>query len=75
MDNRRACKQTRIHQFTQDDVMVVVGLLHGNNYQSETNFHPQISGYNMVTKAIRVTFHVSHITYFTLARQGCVECQ
>jgi hypothetical protein len=53
--------------------MVVVGLLHGNNYHSETNFHPEISGYNTVTKAIIVTFHISQITYFTLDRQGCVE--
>jgi len=49
--------------------MVVVGLLHGNNYQSETNFHPQISVYNIVT------FHISQITYFTPARQGCVACR
>jgi hypothetical protein len=55
--------------------MVVVGLVHGNNCHSETNFHPQISGYNIVTTAVIVTFHISQITYFTFARQGCVECQ
>jgi len=52
-----------------------VRLLHDNNYHSETNFHPEISGYNTVTKAIIVTFHISQISSFTLARQGCVECQ
>ena len=52
-----------------------MGLLHDNNYHSETNFHPEVSGYNTVTKAIIVTFHISEISYFILARKGCVECQ
>ena len=67
--------QANIHMTIHQDVMVVVELVHGNNYHSETNFHPQISGYNTVTKAIIVKFHISQITYFTLARQSCVECQ
>jgi len=72
--NGHACRHTYKCQFSQD-VMVFVGLVHGNNYHSETNFHPQISGYNIVTKAIIVTFHISQVTYFTLARHGCKECQ
>jgi len=55
--------------------ILVVGLLHGNKYHGETNFYPQISGYNIVTNAILVTFYISQIIYFTLVRQGCVGCQ
>jgi hypothetical protein len=74
VDNWRDHKHTCICQITQEDVLVVVGLLHGNNYHSETNFHPELSGYNTVTKAIIVTFHISQISSLTLARQGCMEC-
>jgi len=39
------------------------------------NFILKSLDYNIVTKAIIVRFHISEISYFTLARKGCVECQ